>query len=132
MKKTERNNEIVKLSQKYIASELAEMFEISRERVRQILEANGVTIRARGRRRNTRDMIDKIIDEGLLGTQSDGSLSDYYDVSDNLIRNIRNSLGIPRYQVEVGCEKCYTNPYAKGYCKACYMLNLRRSKIIDG
>ena len=117
----ERNNEIVRLSATYNTVEIAELYGITRERVRQILNARGVTERQFVRHR-MREI------EPMLGKMSDSDIARLHGIAVSAISNYRNRKGIEAYSKPIGCEDCATDPYAKGLCRNCYARNLRKGK----
>lgn len=117
----ERNDEIVRLSATYNTVEIAELYGITRERVRQILNDRGIT-----ERNFVRHKVLEI--QPLLGNMSDADIATRFGLPHGVVSNFRNRLDIAPYRKPIGCEECATNPYAKGLCRNCYARNLRKEK----
>lgn len=122
----DRDEKIIELASTHNMSEIAEILGISRERVRQILNRNGVTERQFVRSTKI-ELIEKIIP--LLGTMPDSDIARKFGISHNAVGVIRKERNIEKFMLPIGCNECKKNPYAVGLCRNCYTRdNIKKNK----
>lgn len=114
------------LSKSYSNKEIADIMNVSRERIRQILNEYGIV-------KNNRKQVFILISNylklfGKIKTDSDIALT--FGVCPSTVSRERKKLGMKdvfTYKEE-NCKKCKENPYARGKCKVHYNKWLRHSK----
>ena len=113
-------------------SEVADLFGITRERVRQIVnrheEKTGEKVRISKYPKDIKIKIAAILNSKLLGTAQDVVIAESFGVHQNFIMKLRNKQGIAPWMETrpTKCPRCETHPYALDMCKNCYMRDLRK------
>lgn len=117
-------SKIRRLLFRYNAQEVANMYGVSRERIRQIAVTVDSSYVGNPRSQQNRERFEEI--SRKAGTMKDRDLARLYGVSYQLVYTIRKKLGIKYYRKPIGCPKCIINARAKGLCVNCYALRWRR------
>jgi hypothetical protein len=122
-----RNKQIAKMLEDHSSLEVGARFSISKQRACKIGNKYGADfIKFRsGIYSDKRSRAEK---SELLGTMSDADIARRLKLSVITVRETRKALGIKVYEVPIGCEKCKTDPYAKGLCRNCYSRQWNKSR----
>jgi len=122
----DRDKKIIALLPQYNMSEIGRIFGISRERVRQIVVSRGIKERDYSSHK-TRQQIRQLRNANL--ELSAKLIAQKYNVSKNVIYNLRHKLGIKAKCHEIGCKRCKIDIYARDLCKNCYNKALRHGLL---
>ena len=120
------SQKILGMSVAYNNSEISELLNLSREYVRKVLLDYGIlNDTANSTHRSIRAYLSKT---GKNKTNKE--VAELFNTSPNTVSRIRTEMGIPSFHIikEKDCEKCKSNPYAKGLCKVHYNKSLRKNK----
>lgn len=108
----------------FTATEIAKMYGVSPERIRQIALKVDPFYEGYNRPHKNREILERVRDK--LGSMRDTDIAKMYKVRSGYITFLRRELRIKKYKKHLPCPKCITHEYAKGLCRSCYGLRLYR------
>lgn len=102
---------------------LADQYNVTRERVRQVISQHP-DYEPYAYRRKVEDEVIDLVKQGYKF----GKVAEMTGLSPQNVQRICDKHGYKSPRKKIGCKKCRTSPYARELCQACYNLWITRGK----